>query len=916
MVSENKAGWGNLQAAPRVLAFGVALILVASVATFGLIHANQQRKQLASEIDPRADGKPPADGTRENDLADTERRPHSTSQFSKQENSAQRFALPAPSANFASVSGVWPNSLETGGRTSSDLSPNDSAMRWAGSETVLASGRGTGDARLERIERQLSQVLQNVDRSKAALASRSPMRQAASTAPAAIPTTIPASLAAAVAESARAAANESEIRRELSALRVTSEVELRELKQKLAGLSEQQKQLLKSLPKKPVNPPDETPSARPGPVAPVATQLESSRGLATTKPATNPAATTLPVEEADEIPSGVTVVSKLPLRVSVHCRSTMLSELLAEFAKATDSGLVISTDIDQEIQAISLSEIAPQVLFDLLSQNQNFEIQYEANRVELRARKNIPAAGESAAGLTALSAAQLETRQPAAPPQFDASPISTPGDVSGPGVQEESADPMPLLDEPAPDNSVAAKVTNPMSSVPQPVSNPSPSLLNLSEPTPAPPSTYPMPELPARIEDNSQFSDVTSSGVDNPTPTIPMPAELPRELTEPVVSTASSRNKMSSKSTIAAAPTLATASRGKQIYRLNATVLHLVVTEQQNVQPMSIEPIRLHESRAPGHQSAAQQVADQAAKLGRTTPVSDASVSLVEGQSARMKIGWLCLHCNDESGVAAGDDLRVTLERTEFGQPRLIINGLAANSDTALATFDTLQADVARGQSLLITEAATGGNVSLLDDSSKLARLPVIGRAFRKSKQIHQTAQRLIVLTATPVGLEEPTLETVASQQESVTSPSAESALNSEPLETKAPAEQPSSVKERLARLFARPENRSRENSTNSEPRVIRTNPALAAEVTIPHRSSHQPKKTHCEHCESTVQSLPRVQPFAAELQDEQNKPPAKLDRQWLGTRPIAFEAEPIIREAEPVNYSAPMIDLPLPASF
>ncbi len=956
-VSQNKAAAENLHAAPRVLACGAALILVASVTTFGLIRVNQQRPQLASEIVPHADGRPTADGTRENDLADTGRRPHSTSHFSQQENSAQNFAPPAPSA---SVPDVWPSSVGPGGGTSSELSPYNSAMRWAGSESVLASARGTGDARLERIERQLSQVLQNVDQSKATLANSSPMRQAASTAPAAIPATIPASLAAAVAESARAAANESEIRRELSDLRVTSEVELRELRQKLAGLSEQQKQMQKSLRKKPMSRLDETPSARHSPAAPVATPPEASPGLATTQPTTktqptanpanDPAETTLPpppsfaappksseplpAEEADEIPSGVTVVSELPLRVSVHTRSTSLSQLLAEFAKATGSGLVISTDVDQEIQAISLSEIAPQILFDLLCQNQNFEIQYEAKRVELRSRKKIPATGESATGLAALNAAQLETETrretetqretgapfksetpPATPPEFDASPISTPSDDSRPSVQKEPSDPMPLLGEPALKDSVAARVTNPMNSVPQPVSIPGSASLNLSEPIPAPASTYPMPELPATIDENSQSAGVTSPGFDNRTPTIPTPAELPRELTEPAVSTASSRNRLSGRSTIAAAPTPATALRGKQTYRLNATVLHLVATEQQNVQPMSFEPIRLHGSRTPGHQSAAQQVADQAAKLGRTTPVSDASVSLVEGQSARLKIGWLCLHCNDESGVAAGDDLRVTLERTEFGQPRLIVNGLAANSDTSLTTLDTLQADMAHGQSMLITEAGTGGNVSLRDDSSKLARLPFIGRAFRKSKQIHQTAQRLIVLTATPIGLDEATLETVASQQESVTGPSAEPASYSEPLETTAPVEPPV-VKDRMAQIFARSENRDRENSTISDPRVPGANPALAAEVTIPHRSSHQPRKPHCKHCESTVRSLPQLQTLIADRDAERGNASAKPERLFLEARPVAFEAEPIIREVEPVKAAAPMIDLPLPASF
>jgi len=884
VAAKKTAATGNLQTAPRVLAFGGALVLVTAVTTFGLIRVNQQRDSRVS-VTGTEDGKQTASGSAKTGQAGSAR-----SQSSPVENASLSFALPRPSAEYNCVPGVWSTSVASGERTSSYpspyLSPYNSAMRWAGAETTLTSNRATGDARLERIERQLSQVLRNVDRSDATFASSSITRQNSSAAVAASPATIPASVAAAVTESARAAVAESEIRRELSDLRVTSEAELRQLKQHLAGLSDQQKKLLKSLRKRPAasstsrnNSPNNTGTVQSQTTSTVSPEaVTQNEATATNQPGTTEQSET----EARELATGVTIVSELPLRVSVRTRSTMLSDLLAEFAKATDSGLLISTDLDREIQAISLSEIAPQVLFDLLSQNQDFEIRYEAKRVELRSRQKVPRAEDSGAGVAAHNG-------------------SKPDDIALPTQQElvtsvPSIENRPFEDPPA---EIATRQASP-----QPVANLDPDLPGLSEPMPAPASTYPPSELRSENDNESRFSGETTLDPAALSSTLPMPAELPRELIDPIVSTASSRNARS------AIPPQAVASRERQTYQLTATVLHLVVTDQQNVQQIGIEPIRLYKSRAPGHRSAAQQVAEQAAKLGRTTPVSEASVSLAEGQSARLKIGWLCLHCNDESGVAAGDTLRVTLVRTENGEPRLVVQALATETSEELSTLGTLEAVLGEGQSLLVTEAGTGGNVSLRKGSSTLARLPVIGRAFQKSKQIYQSAQRLIVLTATPDGLENVEPEpTTVQQTASYLKPESHS-VPAASRNMRAPADS-QSVTNRFAALFPQPRIREPKNAQSAEPRLIDTRSILSAETVIPRRSSYRPRRpeVRCEYCETTARPLTGTRSSVARQQKE--------DPTETKSVPLILETTRVAFESEPADVgSAPMIDLPLPSRF
>jgi hypothetical protein len=257
-----------------------------------------------------------------------------------------------------------------------------------------------------------------------------------------------------------------------------------------------------------------------------------------------------------------------------------------------------------------------------------------------------------------------------------------------------------------------------------------------------------------------------------------------------------------------------------------------------------------------------------------------------------------------------------------------------------LSTLGTLEAVLGEGQSLLVTEAGTGGNVSLRKESSKLARLPVIGRAFRKSKQIYQTAQRLIVLTATPDGLENVEPEPATVQQTASYSQRESHSVPAASRNRRVPADS-RSVTNRFAALFPQPRNREPKNAKSAEPRIIDTRSILSAVTVIPRRSSYRPRRpeVRCEYCEPPARSLTGTRSSVAQPEVDhterfrrrsapkarisgQNKHASRARQQKedpteTKSVPLILETTRVAFESDPADVgSAPMIDLPLPSSF
>lgn len=715
MATEHQSGSGQLSAAFHYLALGGLLLVVSCVATFSLLCLNQRtggdsgtaRPETAQDSSSRDAGEDASPGLQsiawdQNGQTQTD---FGAAQVGRGERRAHSGFAPSPQdLRMRDATGFQP-----GSRFQNGIQPAGSTS------SGPVQSHHSADLRLERIEHQLNLVLRSVGPGMTAGASDLPREPESSrTIVSPVSGVNPASLGTALSESIRAAANESQIRRELSDLRATSEVTLQGLQQQLKGISQEQKRLKKSLRGETA---PESGSVRVVPKQPLA-DLRPGSGSEGSGTAAAHVAVTAPIDLLDiasesrlaaatptfsqQTVAGpdpaITVVSTQPMRITVRTRSTTIAEFLAEFAETTGSDLLIATELNPKIQAISLSDIAPDELFRLLSEKQPFEIQYETNRVALRSRPTQSAL------------------------RFDAA--SRPVEM-----------PVPRL---SPASELPATRT---------------SILATNE------GKGRQMDLPSDFKPASQAEAVLDL------PSLP-PTELQPAVPETVEPSPVEKARPIEQAAPATVPTVTYQRR--QRYELFATVMHVTLTNTQAVEPEGVIPIPIHENQRPGHPSAVRQVLEQAAGLGRVTPVTEASVELVEGQSARLKIGSQCLHCNTEYGVDAGDTLRVLIDRSTTGEPRLMVQGLTAGSDEALSTLGSFESALPASRSLLVCESGTAGYVAIQDKSSRLARLPVIGNRFQKSKQIRQIAQRFIVLTLRPVGFAEVALAPTAGRVETV----------------------------------------------------------------------------------------------------------------------------------------------------
>ena len=682
MATGNKSGSSHFSSAFQSLAFGSALIVACCLVTLGLLKLNQNDTRRDSEM---------AVGP---------------------QRISSRPSLPElpPADRLADAN---------------SNSPRDEIVPTGGVPALREKPWNMTDVRLERIELQLDRIAQQASPRWMSLRQES---YASCLPDDSVPPAVqsaPVTLTQALSETIRTATAESSFRRELSDLRVANELSLEGIRHQLKGISERQKTLKDSLREMGLKQKHvaQEPSVQ---------QTGNSSLFAEFEKTMQSRSVESDLLQRKEKPA-ITVVSKSPLRIDVHSRSTILADLLSDFAQATGSDLVMTSEQDHAIQAISLSSIDPQVLFDLLDQNQNFEILFEGSRVSLQPRpqEQVAEAGASRPSPLELAEAALEN-EPA---------LAAPSSVELTELAGNSEKLTPLIDE----TDIPLAKPTPLKEKDAALETPVPSRAELRKQAIA--EAKKLKPL-SRIESPSKPVDPGATS----TSTSPaLPVATPKSAS--VAPTAAPVTELSDLE-----PTLFPLKRPAMTnkrYELSATVMHVTLTNTLAVEPQGLFPIELHVSRRPGHASAVRQILDEAGRTGRVTPVTKASVHLNEGQTARLKIGSQCLHCNTEYGVEAGDTLRVGVHQSPSGQPRLRVQGLAAGSRESLATLSSFESAVPESQSFLVSEEGTTGYVEVEEKSSKLTKLPLIGHRFEKTHRVRQIAQRLIVLTLRSAGYTE-----------------------------------------------------------------------------------------------------------------------------------------------------------------
>lgn len=115
--------------------------------------------------------------------------------------------------------------------------------------------------------------------------------------------------------------------------------------------------------------------------------------------------------------------------------------------------------------------------------------------------------------------------------------------------------------------------------------------------------------------------------------------------------------------------------------------------------------------------------------------------------AARFAIGSQCLHCVTEHGIMGLDRLVVQKQREAATGTELSLGGQSIKGDV-LATLPDSSLLVNAGDHFVFTEAAQNGFVAVHQDT-KLSRLPLIGKRFRKETVEHSVIQRVILLSVT-----------------------------------------------------------------------------------------------------------------------------------------------------------------------
>ncbi len=223
---------------------------------------------------------------------------------------------------------------------------------------------------------------------------------------------------------------------------------------------------------------------------------------------------------------------------------------------------------------------------------------------------------------------------------------------------------------------------------------------------------------------------------------IPQPLPLPRNLIE---SSAIDR--------VSAPPLIdqvsAEVAGGTRRFTVQASVLHITADDLTTVDRAGIKTLAV----MGGHDFRVNQIRHAVRESESADEIYSGAVTVSGGVPTRIPIGWLCPHCNEESGVASGDQLVVTLPY-KAGDSSATFVVEQADGTGRSESFRDSRTTLIPGASVQITEAAQDGTVENSEPESTpvLSRLPVIGEKFEKKSTERQIMQRIIVLTIRELG--------------------------------------------------------------------------------------------------------------------------------------------------------------------
>lgn len=350
----------------------------------------------------------------------------------------------------------------------------------------------------------------------------------------------------------------------------------------------------------------------------------------------------------------VTITSREPLRLSCRIDGQPLSAVLQATARATGRTVVMEGVRDILIGSLHLENVAPEELLRKLADQSGLAVEMTGRELIARPQRHSTIANHSprdsahAGGSTLSSSAERATLTGLSSISLERGTGDNEISPSAPALEAAQT-------EAAPESPAGSRVL-------------------LPEPGRLPMSATTAP-LPAR----SAVAPVMTSAA--PVPVSPMVESL--ETTVP------------------------------ELFDLRISILHVAAPDRTAVQKPSL---REHQTpawsadRDAQHRKVTEELMASLSARTVTEVVQTGQRSLRSGERQRLPIGFLCLHCNDETGFENGNQLAVTLSGIAGGA-RLNTHGETFDGKSRLASLPSSALRVADGVTVVLAEQPQEGAV-------------------------------------------------------------------------------------------------------------------------------------------------------------------------------------------------------------
>jgi len=186
---------------------------------------------------------------------------------------------------------------------------------------------------------------------------------------------------------------------------------------------------------------------------------------------------------------------------------------------------------------------------------------------------------------------------------------------------------------------------------------------------------------------------------------------------------------------------------GNRRFDLHATVLHLSSTNQAMVQPAGIHRVSSQDTEpAATHAERAARLIAQMQQVSTVELVQTSQITLAADSSGTLSIGSLCLHCNTESGLEAGDRLVFRPTGDGTAVQHISVQAESSRQGIQLASLRSGWLDAEPESTWQINEEAQDGMLAVPVRHPSLSRIPLVGISFREDME-RRIVQRVVIVT-------------------------------------------------------------------------------------------------------------------------------------------------------------------------